>query len=91
LKAGQARRAQDKVDTFELVGTGLRKRCVTAGLDTRSAPARRADASRDSPGGNTAHFAPGVRNQENVMGKYFVGWLLGVPAIVLVVLWFFFR
>jgi hypothetical protein len=25
------------------------------------------------------------------MGKYFVGWLLGVPAVVLVVLWFFFR
>jgi len=25
------------------------------------------------------------------MGKYFVGWLLGVPAVVLLVLWFFFR
>jgi hypothetical protein len=25
------------------------------------------------------------------MGKYFLGWLLGVPAIVLIVLWFFFR
>jgi len=25
------------------------------------------------------------------MGKYFIGWLLGVPAIVLLILWFFFR
>jgi len=25
------------------------------------------------------------------MGKYFIGWLLGVPAVVLLVLWFFFR
>ena len=25
------------------------------------------------------------------MGKYFLGWILGVPAIVLVVLYFFFR
>jgi hypothetical protein len=33
----------------------------------------------------------GNQLQESVMGKYFLGWLLGVPAIVLVVLWFFFR
>jgi hypothetical protein len=32
-----------------------------------------------------------LETKENVMGKYFLGWLLGVPAIVLVVLWFFFR
>jgi len=25
------------------------------------------------------------------MGKYFIGWLLGVPAIVLVLLYFFFH
>ena len=25
------------------------------------------------------------------MGKYFIGWLLGVPAIVLVILYFFFH
>jgi len=25
------------------------------------------------------------------MGKYFIGWLLGVPAIVLVVLYLFFH
>jgi len=29
--------------------------------------------------------------KEMEMGKYFVGWLLGVPAVVLLVLWFFFR
>ena len=33
----------------------------------------------------------GFALKELVMGKYFVGWILGVPAIVLVVLWFFFR
>jgi hypothetical protein len=32
-----------------------------------------------------------LRAKETIMGKYFLGWLLGVPAIVLVVLWFFFR
>jgi len=25
------------------------------------------------------------------MGKYFLGWILGIPAIVLVILYFFFR
>jgi len=25
------------------------------------------------------------------MGKYLIGWVLGVPAIVLVILYFFFR
>jgi len=25
------------------------------------------------------------------MGKYFLAWLLGVPGLVLLVLWFFFR
>jgi hypothetical protein len=28
---------------------------------------------------------------EEIMGKYFIAWLLGVPAIVLVLLYFFFR
>jgi hypothetical protein len=28
--------------------------------------------------------------KEIIMGKYFLGWLLGVPAVVLVLLWFFF-
>ena len=30
-------------------------------------------------------------SKETNMGKYFLGWLLGVPAVVLLVLWFFFR
>jgi hypothetical protein len=34
---------------------------------------------------------PALHTKENVMGKYFLGWLLGVPTIVLVVLWFFFH
>jgi hypothetical protein len=29
--------------------------------------------------------------EENQMGKYFIGWLLGIPAVVLVILYFFFR
>ena len=28
---------------------------------------------------------------EIIMGKYFVGWILGVPAIVLLVAYFFFH
>lgn len=29
--------------------------------------------------------------KEKIMGKYFVAWLLGVPAVVLVLLYFFFH
>ena len=28
--------------------------------------------------------------KENPMGKYFIGWLLGVPVVVLVILYFLF-
>ncbi len=28
---------------------------------------------------------------ERVMGKYLIGWVLGIPAIVLVIAYFFFR
>ena len=35
--------------------------------------------------------APSKLLSEANMGKYFLGWILGVPAIVLVVLYFFFR
>jgi hypothetical protein len=28
--------------------------------------------------------------QEYIMGKYFIGWLLGVPAVVLLIAYFFF-
>ena len=31
------------------------------------------------------------RYEENYMGKYFIAWLLGVPGIVLVLLYLFFR
>ncbi|GBL45551.1 hypothetical protein SFMTTN_1361 [Sulfuriferula multivorans] len=27
--------------------------------------------------------------KETIMGKYFIAWILGVPAIVLVVIYFF--
>lgn len=51
-----------------------------------------------SPSGSTvikAHARPAVRsinkhdNEEDVMGKYFLGWLLGIPAVVLVLIYFF--
>lgn len=29
--------------------------------------------------------------QENIMGKYFLAWLLGVPGIVLLLVYLFFR
>lgn len=32
-----------------------------------------------------------VKTSENEMGKYFLAWLLGVPAIVLVLIYFFMR
>lgn len=28
--------------------------------------------------------------EEFIMGKYFIGWLLGIPAVVLVILYFIF-
>ncbi len=30
-------------------------------------------------------------HKETLMGKYFIAWLLGVPAIFLVILFFFFH
>jgi hypothetical protein len=30
-------------------------------------------------------------DQEHIMGKYFLAWLLGVPGLVLVLLWLFFH
>jgi hypothetical protein len=33
--------------------------------------------------------APAINFQESVMGKYFLAWLFGVPAIVLVLIYFF--
>ena len=37
-----------------------------------------------------ASFGLGQIEQEHVMGKYFLGWLLGVPVVVLVAVWLFF-
>jgi hypothetical protein len=39
--------------------------------------------------GSSRPISPGVGAR--LMGKYFLGWLLGVPAIVLVIVYFFFR
>jgi hypothetical protein len=41
----------------------------------------------------TGSGAPRRRSVQGdiVMGKYLVGWLLGVPVIVLVILYFFFH
>lgn len=36
--------------------------------------------------GNSRGFIAG---KENTMGKYFIAWLLGVPAFVLVLFWLF--
>ncbi|MEO7150719.1 MAG: hypothetical protein ABIX46_03250 [Burkholderiaceae bacterium] len=38
-----------------------------------------------------ANFFASKLPNEGVMGKYVLGWILGVPAIVLIVLYFFFR
>lgn len=32
-----------------------------------------------------------LRHREAVMGKYFLAWLLGVPGIVLLLVWLFFN
>ena len=31
-----------------------------------------------------------LSDMEHIMGKYFLAWLLGVPALLLVVIYFFF-
>ena len=42
--------------------------------------------------GNRPRRLPcGLVQRELVMGKYIIAWILGVPAIVLVVVYFFFR
>ena len=40
-------------------------------------------------GASPAGTNPTARRR--IMGKYLIGWLLGVPAIVLVIIYFFFR
>jgi hypothetical protein len=35
-------------------------------------------------------YAVGSLHMERVMGKYLIGWMLGIPAIVLVIAYFFF-
>jgi hypothetical protein len=40
---------------------------------------------RHSGGVNQAH------SKESIMGKYFIAWLLGVPAFVLVLFYLFFH
>jgi hypothetical protein len=42
------------------------------------------------PGGQPTTSAASLLLTEIEMGKYFIGWLLGIPAVVLVVLYFFF-
>jgi hypothetical protein len=39
----------------------------------------------------TGHSYAFNLDKERIMGKYFIAWLLGVPGIVLVLLYFFFR
>jgi hypothetical protein len=39
--------------------------------------------------GSERLISPGARSRD--MGKYFLGWLLGVPVVVLVLVYFFFH
>ena len=51
-------------------------------------------AARRLPKGVTGRSAGGpdhLHTQERSMGKYFIGWLLGVPVFVLVILYFLFH
>jgi hypothetical protein len=50
-------------------------------------PTHPAAASASGSGGMSSTQHSEVRH---IMGKYLVGWLLGVPAFVLVLVWFFF-
>lgn len=34
--------------------------------------------------------APDVFNLENIMGKYLIAWLLGVPGVILLIFFLFF-
>jgi hypothetical protein len=39
-----------------------------------------------------ARFVDGsIHDKENIMGKYFLAWLLGVPMFVLVIVYIFFH
>jgi hypothetical protein len=43
------------------------------------------------PGMQVAPSSPGVISRRSDMGKYVIAWLLGVPAIVLVVVYLLFN
>lgn len=46
----------------------------------------------DQPHGAQARVADGLlQYQEDVMGKYFLAWLFGVPMFVLVIVYIFFH
>jgi len=32
-----------------------------------------------------------IQTEEKIMGKYFLAWILGVPGIVLLLIWLFFH
>ena len=54
---------------------------------------RRSDRSRNSIGRCKAFgggfAAPAFRGEEALMGKYFIAWLLGVPAGLLILIYVF--
>jgi hypothetical protein len=56
-------------------------------IDDRFAPCRLATVKTG------VHVSPGrltsLLNKEQAMGKYFLAWILGVPAFVLVLIYFF--
>lgn len=40
---------------------------------------------------NCNHVCALAQEEENAMGKYFIAWLLGVPAVVLIVVYLLFN
>ncbi len=62
-------------------------RAGTLGSGSSSSPE---SVSARAPTGTGAVPAPHIQG-DIIMGKYLVGWLLGVPVFVLVILYFFFH
>ena len=69
------------LQTYQSMSDSLKKHPLLACITSGNASAR----SCEQTGAMTERF----ENKENMMGKYFLGWILGVPAIVLVLIYFF--
>ena len=69
---------------------GKRRACCQKGAVVRPSPRPRVGAVRSLRLRRALNFPASV-NRRTIMGKYFIAWLLGAPALLLVVVYLLFN